>query len=569
MVMQSLHRMLAVFLLALFASSACLAEITVKPDRNPVSLNESFKVIFDVSSSDGDDPDFEPLQKDFQILTTSQNSYYTMINGKITTSKQWTLSLMANAPGKFEIPPIDFGSEKSPATQIEVKDETGPGGGQDEYVFLEATAKPVDTYVQSQVVYTLKLYRSVAIAKASLGDPVIGEGNAVIKRIDEDKTYDTVLNGTTWQVIERNFAIYPQSSGTVKVPPVSFMGQISRNSYGYDPFGPPPRTVVRRSGEVVLDVKAMPASFTGNHWLPASNLTLAEQWSVDPSSLQVGQPVTRTLIMTATGLLASQLPEMPGWTLQDLKFYPDQPTLEDNSSDAGVTGTRSEKAAIIPNRAGTYVLPEISIPWWNTVTNKMEYAVVPERTLQVAPSATSSNVPAAPAPQAQAPAPQPTEQSAPADVAPVVVSDTPWKAISTGLLILWIATVFMWWHKSKSAAARAAQQKSGPQVKPDAAIRQVLDACKLNDPHAVRKQLLAWGRLIWPSQPPFSPDEVGRRMSEEMAAQIRYMNDALYSRDSHAWTGEALARVFASEAPTLAPQKQTVNQGRLEPLYRL
>lgn len=569
MVMQWLHRMLAVMVLTLFAASACLAEITVKPDRNPVSLNESFKVTFDVSSSDGDDPDFEPLQKDFQILTTSQNSYYTMINGKITTSKQWTLTLMANAPGKFEIPAIDFGSEKSPVTQIEVKDESGPGGGQDEYVFLEATAKPVDTYVQSQVVYTLKLYRSVAIAKASLGDPVIGEGNAVIKRIDEDKTYDTVLNGTTWQVIERNFAIYPQSSGTVKVPPVSFMGQISRNAYGYDPFGPPPRTVVRRSGEVVLDVKAMPASFTGGHWLPASNLTLAEQWSVDPSNLQVGQPVTRTLIMTASGLLASQLPELPGWTLPDLKFYPDQPSLEDDSSETGVTGTRSEKAAIIPNRAGTYVLPEISIPWWNTVTNKMEYAVVPERTLQVLPSAASANVPAAPAPQAQAPAPEPAVQPATADPAPVVVSDTPWKAISTALLILWLSTMYLWWHKTKSAAARSALQKSEPQVKPDAAIRQVLDACKQNDPHAVRKQLLAWARIVWPSQPPFSPDEVGRRMSEEMAAQIRYMNDALYSRDSHSWTGEALARVFAAEAPTVVPQKQVVDQGRLEPLYKL
>ena len=34
--------------------------------------------------------------------------------------------------------------------------------------------------------------------------------------------------------------------------------------------------------------------------------------------------------------------------------------------------TRQEKVAIIPNRPGEYVLPEMKIPWWNTSTDKLE-----------------------------------------------------------------------------------------------------------------------------------------------------------------------------------------------------
>jgi hypothetical protein len=576
MVMHAISRLLAIFTLVIVTGNV-FAEITVRPDRNPVSMNESFKLTFDVTDGSGDDPDFSPLQKDFQILSTSQNSYYSMVNGQISSSKQWTLTLMATTSGKLQIPAISFGAEMSPVAEIEVEDDSSNTGGQtDEFVFLESSVSSQNPYVQSQVIYTLKLFRSVAIAKASLGEPVIGEGNAVLDRIDDDKTYETVIDGKSWQVIERNYAIYPQASDKVTIPPVSFMGQISRNAYGYDPFGPPPRTVVRRSAEQVLDVRAIPSTFSGAHWLPAKNLTLAEQWSVDPASLQLGQPVTRTLIMTANGLLASQLPELPAWPLTELKYYPDQPGLSDERSETGVTGTRSEKAAIIPNRPGKYVLPEISIPWWNITTDKLEYAVVPERTIEVMPGAAGANAPAAaPQPQAQQPvvtesvvAPAPAEIPAPDAVVVPVTTGGPWKWISAALLMLWISTVLMWWQKTRTVAASTTSPQAG-KGKVDSVARQVLDACKQNDAAATRLSLLQWGKLAWPKNQPFSLIDIGARTSSEMAAEIKSLNDALYGKDSKSWSGENLARVFAVESARIVVEKKPGEPGKLEPLYRL
>ncbi len=557
-------------LLAIF-SSFCTAEITVSADRNPVSLNESFNLTFDVTGASGDDPDFAPLQQDFQILSTSQNSYFNMVNGQISSSKQWTLTLIPHAAGTIKIPPIAFGNDTSPMVEIEVKDASGATDGkQDEYVFLEASVSTHNPYVQAQVLYTLKLYRSVDTDKAQLIDPVVEQGTAVIERVDEDKVYDLVLDGKIWQVVERNFAIYPQTSGIVKIEPVTFTGQIVSNSYGYGLFGRSPSTVIRRSKEVVLEVRPIPAAFTGNNWLPANNLTIAEQWSVDPANLQEAEPVTRTLILNATGLTASQLPELPTWNLANLKYYPDQPALSDVKTSNGITGTRSEKAAIIPNRPGNYVLPEISIPWWNTTTDKLEYAVVPEHTIQVKPGAASTGAPGN-VQQSQTQQAAVIESSAGPEVATDFVpvpQASYWKWISMSLLVLWLSTLLVWWQRSRQRiqpASVVADRKG----KPDSAAKQVLAACTRNDPHSTRLQLLQWGQLAWPANPPRSLGDISMRTSNEMAEEIRKLNDALYSMAGNDWTGASLAKVFTEESARAFAKEKVAEQGKLEPLYRI
>lgn len=576
MVRRTINRILAMLLLTVF-STVCVAEIKVSADRNPVSLNESFNLTFDVTGSSGDDPDFTPLEQYFQILSTSQNSYYNMVNGQISSSKQWTLTLIPGEAGTILIPPIKFGNDSSPAVEIEVKElSASADGNKDAYVFLEATVSTRNPYVQAQVLYTLKLYRSVGIGKAQLIDPVVGQGTAVIERVDEDKVYESVFDGKTWQVVERNYTIYPQSSGVVKIEPVTFTGQIASNSYGYDPFGRGPSTVIRRSGEVVLQVRPIPAAFTGDNWLPAENLTIAEQWSVDPANLQEAEPVTRTLILTATGLTSSQLPELPAWAMPDLKYYPDQPALSDVKTSAGITGTRSEKAAIIPNRPGNYVSPEISIPWWNTATDRLEYAVVPEHAIQVQPGASRTGIGTpADVQQSQTQQPAVTRSVAGPTSEPEVATDSVpalqgnyWKWISMAMLVLWLSTLLFWWQTSRQGIQRGSVAASS-RGKPDGAAKQVLEACKRNDPQSTRIQLLQWGCVVWPDYPPRSLGDISLRTSNAMAEEVRKLNDALYGRTGKVWTGESLAQVFASESVRTTEDKKPGEQGKLEPLYRI
>ena len=581
MVMRITRGALIFLLVALSTMHAHGATIKVTPDRNPASIHESFQLLFEAEGAVDDDPDFSPLEKYFQILSSGQSSNFSVINGQISSYKRWTLTVMANQPGRIAVPSVSFGSDKSPVVEIVVTSEgydQSNAQQQDRDVFLEATATPLAPYVQSQVLYKLKLFRAVAISQASMGEPEINKGNAVIERIDEDKTYDTVINGRPYQVVERNYAVYPQTSGEVSIAPVSFMGQVARGSFGFDPFGPPPRTIVRRSEPIMLNAGKIPDSFTGYHWMPAKNLTIAEEWSADPLKLQVGEPITRTLILSATGLMASQLPEMSAWGQAELKYYPDRPILTDDKTDTGITGTRSEKAALIPNQSGEYVLPEISIPWWNIVAGKVEYAVIPQRTIRVEATATGGNTVQSSVPRQQA-------VERPEDVETLVtvpditagtstdgdVNTTIWKWTSLLMAGLWLVTILVWWQNSSrpgpGPAEKLAKDKSREKV--NAVIKEILESCRRNDPVNTKENLLHWARLVWPDSPPLNLGEIGRRTGPGMAQELQRLNDVLYSNGRKDWTADAFIEVFKNVSVDDADNRPRGMVGKLEPLYRI
>jgi hypothetical protein len=571
-------------LLVLAISNSYAATISVRTDRSQISLNESFQVIFEANGEVDDAPDFSPLETQFQVLSTVQSSNFSVVNGQITSSKRWTLTLMANEAGTQMIPSISFGIDLSPTIQVNITNSGAAisGNQQQDEIYLEATASPKDPYVQSQVIYTLKLYRSVAITKASLGDPEVVSGDAVLERLDDDKTYETTINGRVYQVIERNFAVYPQTSGEVTIGTVNFMGQIARSRYGLDPFGAPPRTMVRRTQPVTLNVRSVPDTFSGNSWLPAENLTLAEEWSGDPMQLRVGEPITRTLIMTARGLISSQLPELPQWGIPELKFYPDRPVMGDEKFDTGITSTRREKAAVIPNEPGNYILPEISIPWWNTRTDSADVAVIPERIIEVLPATGISSDPVSVSGLSQQipdildlSAPEPEQQAVTQNLTietDIDSGDAIWKWVSLGLALLWLITLFVWrYGTGRSTVREDKNQHIKKTQKINALISEVEASCRRNDALQTKTSLLRWSKQTWPEHPPLNISEIAQRTGDPLSSSLLELNKVLYAQGEENWDGGALLNAFNKMAPKLSRQddKKVSRTGRLEPLFRI
>jgi hypothetical protein len=54
--------------------------------------------------------------------------------------------------------------------------------------------------------------------------------------------------------------------------------------------------------------------------------------------------------------------------------------------DQSLISLRQTSLAIIPTQAGNFVLPEITVPWFNTLTQQTEYATIPARSITVAPA---------------------------------------------------------------------------------------------------------------------------------------------------------------------------------------
>ncbi|NKB38224.1 MAG: protein BatD [Gammaproteobacteria bacterium] len=549
------------------------ATITVSSDRSPVGLNESFALVFESDSSVDDEPDFSPLNKDFQVLSRNKNSSMNIINGKISSSTKWQLTVLARRSGKLIIPSISFGKDKSQASFINVTNagRTGKSKARSEDVFIEVEVMPGNIYVQAQLIYTVRLFLSVATSNASLSEPGISGASAVIERLGEDSNFQTSRRGKRYNVVERRYAIYPQVSGDLTIEPVMFQGQISRNAFSlFDPFGPQPKTIVERSESFTLDVKPIPDGFSGSHWIPAQLLTLTESWSPNPPVFKVGEPITRTLTLNAAGQTASQLPELPAWVPDDFKQYPDQPTLNDSQTAKGITASRQEKVAIIPNKAGEFVLPEISVAWWNTATDKMEFANLPERRIQVAALSAPAEVAGPTAPELSRPSAGVESTEGSASIESITVqSDSSvrfWQIVSAALVLLWSLTLILWWRsriKTSDSQSRDSENLSLKQ-----AVKAIQLACHENNPEQLKSELLGWANLIWPERPAINLGEIAKRSSSDVAEQLNELNNFLYSQRKSNWEGQAFWRVFHDSQSTVRESKK-VEAGKLEPLYRI
>ena len=549
------------------------ATITVHTDRNPAVLQESFQLIFEATGDVDDDPDFSPLERDFQVLATSTSTSMSIVNTKITSTRQWRLSLLPLRAGEIIVPAIPFGKDQSPPVTVTVvRARSGPTGQGPPDIFLDVQAHPEVAYVQQQVIYTVKLYRAVSTSNETLSEPTADQGSAIVEALDADRSYDTFIRGRPYSVFERSYAIYPQVSGKLSIDPVRFQAQLSTGAgFSLDPFGAGTSTVVRQSKPATLQVKPVPADYPGSHWLPAGDVKITGQWSGDPLDLPANEPVTRSLMLTARGLTASQLPELPEQFPSGFKQYPDKPELDNRKSADGITGTRQQKNAIIPTQAGEYTLPAVSLPWWNNRTQSLEYAVLPERRLRVTAAAPAAviDAPVLPVPDADARLQQPATPDAGAGVTPATPATAPgllmWQWLSGLLAIAWILTLGYLLKNRRPLRAELPQAQT---ANLGAARRDLKRACRDDNPERAKTALLQWAKARPQGPPAASLGDLEKQSNDQLAAEIRNLSRRLYSRSAEPWRGEPLWQAFLQEEKSSVSATPPA-RSKLEPLYRL
>jgi hypothetical protein len=548
-------------------------------DRNPVAGDESFTLTLESGGDLDGSPDLSPLRRDFDVEGQARSSSISIINGSMSRTSQWQIQMMAKHSGRLTIPPISVGGERSPSLILTVTPAGQPSastaGGD---LFLEVDVEPHAVYVQQQIIYTVRLFSAVALANgSSLSGPSPSGGDAVVEKLGKDKNYQVIRNGMRYDVTERRYAVYPQKSGDLDIPPLVFEGDIVQSGGGglfaFDPFNQSVRHKRLRSRAEHVTVKPIPAAFHGSQWLPARSLQLEEAWTPDPPQFKVGQAVTRTVAIMADGLTASQLPVLASVAVKGLKQYPDQPSLKDTQSNDGVTGLRTQKIAYIPTQAGTINLPAVAIPWWNTGSDRMEVARLPARTFTVLPvpgGTAAASPPPVPALSAAMPqtAPAATAQAAqPPPPQPQPASDRwPWIALALGCA--WLATLAAWWRHARRTSDRAAPPVTAAEEESLRHLERSLKAgCHANDAVAAKAAVLAWARRRWPEHPPLSLTAVARRCPPPLREALIDLDRALYAQVPANWQGQLLWRQFSaykSEKQDAADEQDTY----LEPLYR-
>lgn len=567
---QHMNVKLLITLSLLLFSQLVLAEITVKVDRDPVVADESFHLVFESDQKIDAKPDFSALTNSFTVLDTRRNSNTQITNGKISYSQMWILTLIANKTGTLGIPSIRFGKETTKPLSINViASSPSTQGGSTDNIFLDVEVNTESPYVQAQLIYTVRLYRAIVTNNASLSEPEVSGGQAVINKLGEDSSFETQRNGKRYGVIERQYVIFPQSSGPMTIKPIVFQGQTggAGGFFSFDRFNQQ-TSIVKRSRSVEINVKSIPDSFTGDTWLPANQLSIEEQWSIDPSKLEQGEATTRTLTLKANGLAASQLPEIKSHLPDTLKQYPDQPEFDESNNVNGYIGVRRDKMAVIPTAGGNYTLPAIKIPWWNTGTDKMEIAELPERQIHIEGS--TAPVPLNNGIKQQTIADQATatelENNAQNNLAPITITKNEplWKWVSLCLFVLWLLTLTLLWRSKRSTSASDTKEEEN--ISERKQLKKITQACKNNDPKQTKQALLDWTNSHWPEKTINNLNALKQYSDENFRIKLDELNNCLYGNSASQWDGASFLISFESQS--FDKKQSKVIKGKLEPLYK-
>ncbi|QJP96014.1 BatD family protein [Pseudomonas fluorescens] len=534
--------------LLICTATAQAAELTASVDRSRLNSGETVELTLESNDvTQFGKPDLTPLEPLFEVRGTRQVNQLNTLNNENRATTRWIITLLPKQNGSVEIPSLKLGETQSqPITVQVVESDVHEEKNVLDPVFIESSLDQSSVYVQAQAVLTLRIYHSVSLYDDSSVTP-LQINDARVEQLGDTRTYEKDINGVRHGVIEMRYAIFPQHSGLLTITPQTFSATRVDTQPAKDANaqGPKPGKVLRvTSTEIPLTVKPKPLTYPADApWLPARSLSLSESWNPEPDHTQVGDSLTRSLTLKVEGLAGSQLPALPATEANGLRRYPDQPVLNNQSSERGLIGSREEREALVPSRSGSIELPTVDVVWWNTFEDHLEHTSLPARTLQVVNN-----------PSLQVDTPAGSAQS-------FNTTDSEalwWWKLST--LVLACTTLLgfgLWWRaRWQPAILRAAQ--TGPS--PRTLLDDIKRASQANDPHATRQALDAWAR----QQPETLADMAARFVP--LSDALDGLNGALYSETGQHWQGEDLWRAIRT-IPTAERVQDPVGDSGLPPLY--
>ena len=524
------------------------SELVANVDRSRLNSGETVELTLESSDvTQFGKPDLTPLEPLFEVRGTRQVNQLNTLSGDNRATTRWIITLLPKANGSVTIPSLQLGEAQSqPITVQVVEGESQDTANRLAPVFIDASLDETSVYVQAQAVLTLRIYHSVSLYDDSSLTP-LQIPDARIEQLGESRTYEKDINGLRHGVIELRYAIYPQHSGQLTIPAQVFSATLVDAQPAKDVESQVPKSgkLMRVSSvELPLTVKPKPATYPADvPWLPARSLTLSESWNPEPDHTQVGDSLTRSLILEAEGLASSQLPPLPATDVNGLRRYPDQPVLVNQNSERGLIGRREDREALVPVQRGNVELPAVDVVWWNTFEDHLEHSSLPARTLQVVNN---------PGLMVDTPA------GTPLVISPADNEALWWWKLSTVILACTTLLGFgLWWRaRWQPAILRAAQTGPSPRTVLDDLKR----ACQANDSHATRQALDAWAR----QQPETLADMAARFVP--LSDALDGLNGALYSETGQHWQGEELWRAIKA-IPIAERIQDPVGDSGLPPLY--
>jgi len=304
-----------------------------------------------------------------------------------------------------------------------------------------------------------------------------------------------------------------------------------------------------------------PAGLEGSWWFPAKEVKLQSEWSAPIDNLSVDQPLTRTILLMATGVGDTQLPQISVPVIDNISVYADTPTAATNTSERGVISQQTNTWAVIPQAAGTLSVPEVRVNWFDTVSGEARVAVLPAETLNVvgnnvgASSVQNNNQSGSEINAqantddnesrldsdalAEAALPDAAASANTAALSSVANNANPqlrqtldrWRNAAYALMAGWLLSLiglWVWWRgryakahaiKDKSSEPESSSMRFRRRAGSNAALAPIRAACDTVDASKISKAVLSWAAMVWPEDSPTNTLDVAKRLNSKPLVQ--------------------------------------------------
>ena len=402
------RRIIHIFVFTLMLAAVALAsqaQIVVSVPSH-VEAGENFRLSYTISTQDVDEFRAGSIPGGLELIAgpyTSQQSSYRMVNGHTSSSSSitFTYTLYAAKDGSFTIPPaharINGRMVASRAAKVVVNGRARSSGGapkmhgEDESrepsmasadskitandLFIKVTANKRRVHEQEPILLTYKVYSLVDLTQLEGKMPDLTGFHSQEVPLPQQKSFHLErVNGKTYRAVTwSQYVMYPQMTGNLQIPSITFKGIVVQQNRSVDPFEAflnggsgyveVHRNIVAPGLTVQVDpVPTKPTGFSGG----VGKFNISAQ--LTKKEVKAGDPVTLRVVVGGNGNL--KLIKQPEVNFpNDFDKYDAKVTDKTKLTSTGVGGNMIYDFLFVPRNQGTYTIPAVSFTYYDTDLN--------------------------------------------------------------------------------------------------------------------------------------------------------------------------------------------------------
>jgi len=324
------------------------------------------------------------------------------------------------------------------------------------------------------------------------------------------------VDGENCLTQRHEFILYTQQAGEFVLPPfrIRFSGKQS--------FTSNPEPMEGRTPELRFQSKRPPGAARMGVVVSAAAMEIQQKWDPEPGGeIRAGDVILRRITRTAEGTTAMLLPPVPSDPPEGVQVYTAPPEVRDHSERGESRAERTDTVKYQFQRAGSFVLPELTFVWWDPGQGKIKTKTLADRRVEVA----EINVVGAS-----------REEAAPG-------SSLRRAVVIGGLLALGCCA----WFLRRSVRCWVEVWRAWYQRPEARAVRSLRAACTANDASSAYGALLAWlvarrAEAGWQEVGAILETEEGRELREQRRILAQHLFADASPRTQ--WHGDRLLHAF-------------------------